>query len=148
MHRYELTVDGTLFRVDITDLGPNQYRVLLDGRSYEVTLTAAGEIERIAPLSAAVSAVPAAVPAAPTLPDAGAHAAPLNGDTVTAPMPGTVLSIAVSVGRRVSRGQPLLVLEAMKMNNSIGAPRDGVVRAILVEPGRNVGFGEALISLE
>jgi glutaconyl-CoA/methylmalonyl-CoA decarboxylase subunit gamma len=152
MHRYEITVDGVSYSVDIDDLGPQHYRVQLNGRDYDVTLNSSGELSGISSAAApalpvAAAAPPAAAPlsrpaATPTTPTAGA------ADIVRAPMPGTVLSVSVSIGQRVTRGQPLLVLEAMKMNNSIGAPQDGTIAAVLVEPGRNVAFGEPLIRLE
>jgi biotin carboxyl carrier protein len=146
MHRYDITVDGVSYSVDIDDLGPQHYRVQLNGRSYDVTLTGSGEI-------AGISGVPAAAPAPVAAPAPAAIPAPVvpaaaGADIVRAPLPGKVLSINVSVGERVTRGQPLLVLEAMKMNNSIGAPQDGTVTTILVEAGRNVSFAEPLIRLE
>lgn len=63
-------------------------------------------------------------------------------------MPGTILQIVVTPGTRVKRGQPVIVPEAMKMNNSIGAPRDGVISAILVKTGQSVGYGEPLAQIE
>ena len=152
MHRYDVTVNGTAYAVDITDLGPNRFRVQLNGRDYEVTLNAAGEVEQLTPVSSTAAAptpappvVTAAAPPPPsTLPSSPAPA----GDLVRAPMPGTVLSISVSAGQHVTRGQPLLVLEAMKMNNAIGAPHDGVVADVLVTAGRTVSYGEPLVRLE
>jgi biotin carboxyl carrier protein len=63
-------------------------------------------------------------------------------------MPGTILQIVATPGTKVKRGQPVIVLEAMKMNNSIGAPRDGTITAILVKTGQSVGYSEPLAQIE
>jgi propionyl-CoA carboxylase alpha chain len=65
-----------------------------------------------------------------------------------APMPGRVLSVATAVGERVTRGQVLVVLEAMKMEHEVRAPEDGVVAAVNVEPGRQVDTGDVLVVLD
>jgi 3-methylcrotonyl-CoA carboxylase alpha subunit len=75
--------------------------------------------------------------------DASAH-----GGGVSAPMPGKVIAFHARVGERVKRGQPLAVMEAMKMEHTLHAPGDGVVRALRFSPGEQVGEGEALIDFE
>lgn len=67
---------------------------------------------------------------------------------VKAPMPGTILSLNVDVGDQVSKGDSILILEAMKMENVIKSPGDGVVNSILVNQGDNVEKNQLLISLE
>ncbi len=67
---------------------------------------------------------------------------------VTAPMPGTILNIAVAVGDTVKRGQVLLILEAMKMENEIVAPADGTVVSVNVTSGTSVNAGDLLVSLD
>ncbi|MBS0595083.1 MAG: acetyl-CoA carboxylase biotin carboxyl carrier protein subunit, partial [Proteobacteria bacterium] len=73
-----------------------------------------------------------------------------GGDSgrLEAPMPGKVLSIAVKPGEQVSRGQPLAVMEAMKMEHTIHAPRDGVVAELLYAVGDQVAEGAELLRLE
>ena len=115
-----------------------KYKVTLNGRTYEVEVEAGkamllDEYEAIAP---AAPAAPAAAPVA-----AGA------GDTVSAPMPGTVLKVNVTVGQKVKAGDVLCVLEAMKMENEIKAPKDGKVVQILAAKGANVDTGAALVVL-
>jgi 3-methylcrotonyl-CoA carboxylase alpha subunit len=66
---------------------------------------------------------------------------------IAAPMPGVILEVHVGAGEPVTRGDPLCVLEAMKMRNTIRAPRDGVVTAVHVEAGRPVLPGEALVTV-
>jgi biotin carboxyl carrier protein len=69
------------------------------------------------------------------------------GGTVVAPMPGTVLQVAVKIGDRVSKGQTLLVLEAMKMENEIMAPAAGVVSELNITQGVSVNAGDILVIL-
>jgi acetyl-CoA carboxylase biotin carboxyl carrier protein len=109
----------------------------------------------------AAAAVPAAMPATviastPADPAATATAAPSRtlGDAVKSPMVGTVYLQSqpgappfVRVGDRVSQGQTLLLVEAMKTMNPIGAPRDGVVLELLVADGQPVEYGEPLAVL-
>jgi biotin carboxyl carrier protein len=71
-----------------------------------------------------------------------------KGKAVTAPMPGIVVSLKVKVGDSVSRGQPLCILEAMKMENEITAPKAGVIKEIYVSKGSSVGQGQPMILIE
>ena len=73
-----------------------------------------------------------------------------TGDSVkvNSPMPGTVLKINVQKGGRVSKGQVLLILEAMKMENEIIAPADGVVTALGVSKGAQVNAGDTLLTID
>jgi biotin carboxyl carrier protein len=67
------------------------------------------------------------------------------GAILASPMPGVVLEVLVGAGATVARGDPLLVLEAMKMRNTIRAPRDALVVEVPVEPGQPVGPGQPLV---
>lgn len=77
-----------------------------------------------------------------------AEAAAVSGETIRAPLPGVVVSINVKEGDRVKQGDTLLVLESMKMENSLTAPRGGVVKRILVQNRASVQHGDPLIVLE
>jgi 3-methylcrotonyl-CoA carboxylase alpha subunit len=70
-----------------------------------------------------------------------------EGGRLTAPMPGKVVSIAVKAGDRVSKGQALAVMEAMKMEHTIAAPADGTVTEVLYAPGDQVAEGAELLRL-
>ncbi len=123
-----------------------RFNIAVNGMSYEV------EVEEIAheikPASArprAVVPVPVAPPSVRAVPDVVAAVA--GGSTVAAPMPGTILSILVKQGESVKRGQILLMLEAMKMENEIRAGSDGVILTIAVKEGETVNTGQTLITL-
>lgn len=113
-----------------------KYNVTVNGTKYEVTLEAvdASEVKTVAPAAPAAPATPAPAPAA----------APANGETVSSPMPGTILSVNVSNGSAVKKGDVLLILEAMKMENEILAPCDGTVASVNVTKGSSVETGAVL----
>jgi len=138
-----------------------KYIVNINGKNYEVEVergkaTILSTSEAPAP-QAAPAAAPAPAPApaayapqnppAKPVPQSAPTAANVSGEVIKAPMPGTILSIRVSKGQAVKKGDILLILEAMKMENEIMAPRDGVVADILVSQGATVSTGDALIAL-
>lgn len=96
---------------------------------------------------AVAPATPAVGPAGPAGPAPAMPAERRPAGVVAAPMPGVVLEVRVVRGDVVRRGDPLFVLEAMKMRNTIRAPRDGVVDEVTTEAGRPVGPGEPLLRL-
>ena len=71
-----------------------------------------------------------------------------NEDSVKSPMPGTLLSVEVKNGDKVSKGQVLLILEAMKMENEIVSPKDGIVANVHVKKGENVESGSPLVDIK
>ena len=131
-----------------------KYRISVDGKSYEVEVedVAAGSAANLRTAPAQVSApantaAPAAVEAPKAAPAAKpAAAADIKGESLRAPMPGTILSVTVSAGQAVKRGDILLVLEAMKMENEIVAHIDGTVSGIYVQKGSTVNAGDTLVS--
>ena len=115
------------------------FLVNVNGTQYEVAVE---EIDG----KAAPAAKPA--PAAAPAKAAPAVAAPAGGAKVTAPMPGTILGVNVKDGDVVKAGQPIFVLEAMKMESDICAPVDGTVRGVSVSKGQSVDPGAYLCSIE
>ena len=104
--------------------------VTVNGKQYEVGVEEIGSESQ----SVAVQAAPASAPAAPA---SAAPSAPQNGTKVLSPFPGLIKSLAVENGAKVKKDQPILVLEAMKMDNDITAPCDGTV-TFQVTKGANV----------
>ena len=116
------------------------YKVNVNGTEYKVSIELISETEAAAPVAAeAPAADPFAQPAA---------AAPAGGEKVNAPMPGTILSVNVKVGDAVKKGQVLVVLEAMKMENEIMSPVDGTVTFVGVNQGATVESGSAICVIE
>ena len=129
-----------------------KYKVTLNGRTYEVEVESGkamcvAEYEAFAPAAApvAVAAAPVAAPVAAAPAAAGVTVS--GGESVNAPMPGNILKVNVSVGQSVKKGEVLVVLEAMKMENEIMAPCDGVVSAVPVAKGATVNTGDLLVAI-
>ena len=99
-----------------------KYKVNVNGSVYEITLEV-------------LDGAPAAAPAA---------AAPAGGEKVCSPMPGTILSVNVQNGSAVKKGDVLMVLEAMKMENEIMAPCDGTITSVNTSKGSSVESGTLL----
>lgn len=106
------------------------YRIKLNGKEYEI------EIEEITE-----DRINSDEPTAPVT-------TPLvAGESVTAPMPGNILAIQVELGNRVKKGQALVILEAMKMENEIVAPVDGVVTHVAISKGQTIETGTLLVQI-
>ena len=119
------------------------YKVTVNGNVYEITLEVIDKADIKAP--ATPVAAPASAPAAP----ASAPAAPAaaGAATVAAPMPGTILKVNVQAGSAVKKGDVLMILEALKMENEIMAPADATVASVNVAQGASVEAGAVLCTL-
>ena len=127
-----------------------KYKVTLNGKTYEIEVEAGkamclAEYEAIAPAAAPaaapVAAAPAAAPAAPAAPAMTVS----GGESVNAPMPGTILKVNVQNGQAVKEGDVLVILEAMKMENEIMAPKSGTVAQVVATKGASVNTGDVLV---
>lgn len=122
-----------------------KYQVSLNGKQFEVEVEK-GSVSAVLTGAAPAPAPAAAAPAAPA-PTAAPAAAPAGGETVAAPMPGTILDIRCTAGQAVKGGDVLFILEAMKMENEICAPHDGTVGTVCVQKGASVQTGAALCTM-
>lgn len=120
------------------------YRITVNGTAYDVA------VEELGQGAVAAAPAPAAAPvaAAPAAPAAAPKASGTEGSVkVTAPMPGKILGVKASVGQAVKKGDVIIVLEAMKMENEVVAPEDGTVASINVSEGASVESGDVLATL-
>ena len=148
MKEYKYKINGNLYNVVIGDIEENIAHVEVNGTHYTV------EMEKKPKAAPAPKPVvrPAAKPAAAPAPAAAAPAAkPAAGGAksgVKSPLPGVILDIKCNVGDEVKKGQTIIILEAMKMENSINADKDGKIAAINVSKGESVLEGTDLIIIE
>lgn len=130
-----------------------KFKISIDGKEYLVEMEEIGGVPQPAAPQAAPApqaAAPQAAAPAPAQEEAPAPAAPsapAGDDALTAPMPGTILRLLVNVGDTVTENQPVMILEAMKMENEVVAPKAGTVTGIHVAQGQMVNPGEALITI-
>lgn len=133
-----------------------KFMINVNGNSYEVEVeeikdgVIAAPAVQPAPRAAAPAAVPAAPKAAPApapKPAAAPAAIPAGTSTITAPMPGTILSVNVKAGDTVKKGHVLCILEAMKMENEIMAGGDATIASVAVIQGDSVNTGQVLFTL-
>ena len=119
------------------------YRITVNGNVYDV------EVEELGTGAATQTAAPKAAPKAVAAPKAATPAATGSEGSVkvNSPMPGKILSVKASVGQAVKRGEVIMILEAMKMENEIGAPSDGTIASINVNEGASGEAGSVLASL-
>ena len=146
MKEYKYKINGNLYNVVIGDIEENIAHVEVNGTHYTVEME---KKPKAAPAPKPV-ARPVAKPAAAPAPAASAPASkPAAGKSgVKSPLPGVILDIKVKEGDEVKKGQTIIILEAMKMENSINADKDGKVTAINVSKGESVLEGTDLVIIE
>ena len=145
MKEYKYKINGNLYNVVIGDIEDNIAHVEVNGTHYTVEMEKKPKAE-VAPKPVARPAAPAPAPAAPAPAPAAKPAAGKSG--VKSPLPGVILDIKCNVGDEVKKGQTLIILEAMKMENSINADKDGKISAINVSKGESVLEGTDLVIIE
>lgn len=148
MKEFVFKINGAEYKCAVEEIEAGKTKVTVNGKVYEVET----EAPKAAPVAAKPAAVaapapkPAAAPAAPKA-EAKPAAAPAAGLQVKSPLPGSVIKVLVSEGQAVKKGDTLLTLESMKMENAIMAEADGTVKQIAVTPGQNVMQDDLLIVL-
>ena len=145
MKEYKYKINGNLYNVVIGDIEDNIAHVEVNGTHYTV------EMEKKPKEAPAPKPVvrPVAKPAAAPAPASAPASKPAAGKSgVKSPLPGVILDIKVKEGDEVKKGQTVIILEAMKMENSINADKDGKVAAINVSKGESVLEGTDLVIIE
>ena len=122
------------------------FRVIVSGNEYEVAIE---EITKGDATKSTASVAPVSAPKK-AAPSQGSAPTPAGGGegSITAAMPGTIISVEISVGDNVKRGDTLMILEAMKMENEIQSPVDGTVSSVEVEKGASVNAGTLLAVID
>ena len=124
-----------------------KFKIKVDGQEYQVEMEEIGAVAPVAPIAPVAAPAAPAAPAVEAAPAAPVAATPAGADAMPSPMPGNILRILVNVGDTVTENQPLMILEAMKMENEIVAAKAGVVAGIHVKEGQVVNPGDALITI-
>lgn len=137
MKKFKITVNGKAYEVEVEEMGGTPVAAPAPQASAPAPAPAA---------PAPAPATPAPAPAAPASTPAPAVGGPIpdGAITVKAPMPGKISALKAEAGKAVKRGDIILVLEAMKMQNDITATADGTLHEIRVNPGDNVKTGDVL----
>ena len=143
---YKITIAGQTYDVQVGDISSSPVEVVVDGTTYQVEL----------PDDASIGATPAVPTAETRASQTPASPRPISrpavpttgGDgVVRAPMPGRIISVSIVVGDTVTKGQPIVVLESMKMENTITSPVDGTVSSVHVAAGDSVQHGQTLVEI-
>ena len=137
--KVNLSIEGKQYQVTLKDLTTRPIIAEVDGQTYEVWPE-----EEQASIPATTSSTPTPVVAATAAPVPAAA----GSLTLTAPLPGVIISVEVREGQSVTNGQELYVLEAMKMKNSIKANRNGKIASIHVNPGDLVKHNQPILTFE
>ena len=142
---YKINIAGKTYDVEVGDISKSPVQVSVDGTVYQVEIPestgdrAAGVQATFAPKPVAPAA--AAAVSRPSIPDS------LDDGVVRSPMPGRILSVNISVGDMVKKGQPIFILESMKMENTIASSIDGTVTSLHVAVSDSVQHGQTLAEI-
>lgn len=152
MKQYKYTINGTQFDVTIDSINGSLAKVEVNGIPFDVEMQGSSLVEESLPTVSveanAETSVPSSSTAAePATPVAATKSAPGVGTPVKAPLPGVVTKVLVKEGQAVKKGDVVLVLEAMKMENNITAENNGTISGICVNAGDSVMEGTTLITI-
>lgn len=150
MKSYQIRVNDREYQVEIADMNVRPIRVMVDGETFEVW---PGENTPPKPTGETPPArvptpAPAPTPRASAIPTPSGPVAPSgSGRVIKSPLPGVVIAVHVQPGEEIAAGQPVCVVEAMKMNNVIRASQPGKVAAMRVAVGQHVKHHDVLVEL-
>ncbi len=145
------SLGGATYRVSVAEVVPGRFSFVVDGRCHDLAVTGSPGV------GAGVRRFALTIDGEPATADVGRSAWPGAGDRastaariddVRAPMPGLLIALQVAEGADVAVGQPLIIMEAMKMQMEIRAPRAGRVRRFHVAPGQEIAGGQLLVTID
>ena len=143
MKEYKYKINGNEYAVCINEVNDTTANVTVNGEEFKVEWEKPKEEKPVVKVQP-VAAKPAPTPA----PAAAAPVAAAKGNAIKTPLPGVIIDVKVNVGDDVKKGDTVVILEAMKMENNINADRDGKVVAVQVTKGDTVADGAVLVVLE
>ena len=144
MKKFKFTIAGQPYDTTVNEIEPNVCEVTVNGTVFQVEIEKQETVKKkpvVAPRPAATgAAAPAAKPAA----------APASAGTtvVKSPLPGSIVKVMVQAGQEIKKGDTLLTMESMKMENVIASEVTGKVKSVLVQPGQNVMQDDKLVEIE
>jgi biotin carboxyl carrier protein len=141
MKKFKYTIGGNQYEVVVNSVENNVADIEVNGKSFSIAIEEEESAVVRPTIKRPAQSAAAPVAAAPAAPRAASKGA------VVAPLPGTITNVLVSAGQSVKRGDVLLTMEAMKMENNITSEFAGTIKAILVEAGAQVQSGQALVEL-
>ena len=141
-HQIKVQVDGEEFLVEVGDLNSTPIKAVVDGHTYEVVIAGQTSKQTLVPQSAASKATVKAKVVVQDQPPADAEG------ILVSPLPGNVVEVMVQSKQQVEKGDPLCVLDAMKMKNVIYSARAGCIASVEISPGQAVDYGTVLIRYE
>lgn len=143
MKKFKFIIDGIKYEVSVDEIEQNIASIEVNGTPFTVEIEREQKVLPTAPLRPIKQA--ASAPQSATC-----ATEPTKSDSfiVKSPLPGSVMKVLVTVGQSVKRGDVLLTMESMKMENNILAEKDGVIKALFVEPGKNVLQDDKLVEME
>ena len=136
MKEFSFKINGVEYKTAVKEIEGGLTEVTVNGKTYQVETEKKAAPAKVAAPKAAPAPQPAAAPAAAA-----------DGIKVKSPLPGSVIKVLVSEGQAIKKGDTLLTLESMKMENAIMAEQDGTVKQILVSAGQNVMQDDTLVVL-
>ncbi|HOD89311.1 MAG: biotin/lipoyl-binding protein [Bacteroidota bacterium] len=140
MKKYVLKITDKVYNVDV-DVNEDVADVSVNGNKYNVLIESVVDDNNTPIIKKATAEQPKSEPVVETKSSSGAK------EMITSPLPGNVLKIEVEPNAQVKRGDILIIIEAMKMENNILAPHDGIVEKVFVKAGDVVMLGDELISM-
>ena len=141
--KYKLTVNDQTYEVEIENINARPVVVTVDGQRFEVMPEVANQPQVKTETVSKVESKPVAMNPLP------AANQPIGGSSsLNAPLPGTIVELFVKAGDKVEAGQVVLIIEAMKMKNSIRSTVGGIVDKVLVSQGQSVAHKQALVEFE
>lgn len=143
MKEYKYKINGNEYAVCINEVNDTTANVTVNGEEYKVEWEKPKEEKPVVKVQPVVAKPAQANPAPAVAPTAA-----VKGNAIKTPLPGVIIDVKVNVGDAVKKGDTVVVLEAMKMENNINADRDGKVTAIQVAKGDTVADGAVLVVLE